>query len=82
MPICETCGGSGRLSCGACWNGQSTSLCPDCRGGGVRESDGAPCERCKSVGRFTPPSCTVCGNSLPCPECGDMSGEWRPGYRF
>ena len=82
MPICETCGGSGRLSCGACWNGQSTSLCPDCRGGGVSEKDGAPCGRCQGVGRFTPHSCTVCGNSLPCPECGDTSGEWRPGYRF
>ncbi|MDE7371792.1 MAG: molecular chaperone DnaJ [Desulfovibrio sp.] len=80
MPICETCGGSGRLSCGACWNGQSTSLCPDCRGSGVSEKGGAPCERCKGVGRFTPHSCTVCGNSLPCPACGDTSGEWRPGY--
>ena len=82
MSVCETCGGSGRLSCGACWNGQSTSLCPDCRGGGVSESDGAPCARCEGVGRFTPHSCTVCGNSLPCPECGDASGSWRPGYEY
>ncbi|MBD5647035.1 MAG: molecular chaperone DnaJ [Desulfovibrio sp.] len=81
MPICETCGGSGRLSCGACWNGQSTALCPDCRGSGVSESDGTSCGRCAGVGRFTPHSCTVCGNSLPCPECGDASGDWQPGYR-
>ena len=37
--------------------------------------------RCAGVGRFTPHSCRACGNSLPCPECGDTSGSWQPGYR-
>lgn len=84
MAICETCGGSGRLSCGACWNGQSTSLCPDCRGSGMLHEDArrGVCPRCHGVGRFTPHSCTVCGNSLPCPDCGDASGAWTPGYHY
>lgn len=35
MQLCEKCDGTGRISCGACWNGQRKPVCPECTGKGV-----------------------------------------------
>lgn len=70
---CVECNGSGRTSCGACWNGNLKSLCPECNGRGtLQAADGATatCGRCGGEGRFVPPSCPICGNSTPCGHCG------------
>lgn len=69
MGWCEKCSETGRISCGACWGGQRKAICPDCLGKGSDKE--AMCQRCHGTGRITPQSCPFCGNSIPCPECGN-----------
>ena len=71
MQLCEKCDGTGRISCGACWNGQRKPVCPECTGKGVirTEYGDLPCPRCRGNGEVTPVSCPHCGNSTPCPVC-------------
>lgn len=71
MQTCSKCDGTGRISCGACLNGNRKILCPDCSGRGVLATPEGQtaCGRCRGTGRTTPMSCPYCGNSLPCPAC-------------
>lgn len=71
MQLCEKCDGTGRISCGTCWNGQRKPVCPECTGKGVirTEHGDLPCPRCRGNGKVTPVSCPHCGNSTPCPVC-------------
>lgn len=71
MQICSKCDGTGRISCGACWNGNRKTLCPDCSGRGALKNHAgeASCGRCRGTGRITPMSCPYCGNSTACPQC-------------
>lgn len=71
MEWCETCSGTGRISCGACWGGQHKPVCPDCLGNG-QDIDGQTCRRCNGTGKITPQSCPFCGNSMPCPVCANV----------
>lgn len=72
MAWCEHCAGTGKISCGACWAGQSKPMCPDCSGRGSLAAEGGEiaCRRCHGTGRVSPQSCPDCGNSSICPDCG------------
>lgn len=74
---CVECSGTGKISCGACWNGHTKSRCPECNGtGNLLGSNGeqSVCPRCHGLGQFVPPSCPVCGNCTICPKC-EGSGQ-------
>lgn len=76
MTTCSVCDGFGRISCGVCWGSQTKILCMGCSGRGYKLEDEKKitCTRCSGTKFFTPLSCPVCDNSVPCDIC-DGTGK-------